>query len=78
MNFDLKLLDLHWINNEDSPSDLCAHGQVFVQIGNEVIADKNSLHIAVSSTALYLMRTIKDDYKKEAYTAYEKPRFFLL
>lgn len=62
MNFDLKLLDLHWINNEDSPGDLCAHGHVFVQIGNEVIADKNSLVIAVSSAALYLMRTTKDDY----------------
>jgi hypothetical protein len=62
--FDIQILDLHWIKNEDDPTDLCAHGHVKVKIANEIIASKDSLDIAVSSTALYLMRSIENDYKK--------------
>ncbi len=68
-NFDIKILDLHWITNVDNPADLCAHGHVFVKIGNEVIADKDSLDVTVSSTALYLLRTLKSDYKKDDYAS---------
>ena len=65
--FDLKLLDIHWINDFDDPTDLCAHGHIFVKIGDEVVADKDSLDVTVSATALYLMRTLKDNYKKDDY-----------
>jgi hypothetical protein len=68
-NFDIKILDLHWINNVDDPTDLCAHGHVFVKIGNEVIVDKDSLDITVSATGLYLMRTLKVNYKKDNYAS---------
>jgi len=64
MNFDLQLLDVHWISYEDDPNDLCAHRRISLQIGSEIIADKNSLDIVVSSPALYLLRKIKNDYKK--------------
>lgn len=67
--FELRILDLHWVKNEDDPTDLCAHGHVFVRIGNEVVADKESLDVTVSSTALYLMRTLKDNYKKNDYAS---------
>ena len=40
MNFEIEILDLHWIDNEDNPNDLCARGHVFVKFGNEVIAYK--------------------------------------
>jgi hypothetical protein len=40
-NFDIKLLDLHWIKDIDDPTDLGAHGSVFVRIGNEIVADKD-------------------------------------
>ncbi len=53
----------------DDPTDLCTHGHVFVKIGNEVISNKDNLDITVSSTALYLMRTLKDDYKKDDYAS---------
>jgi hypothetical protein len=62
--FDLKILDLHWINNEDDPNDLCAHGHVYLKIGNEIVSDKESGDWTLSSTALSLMRTIDKDYKK--------------
>lgn len=68
-NFDIKLLDLHWIKDVDDPTDLCAHGHVFVKIGNEVVAGKESLDVTVSATALYLMRTLKDNYKKHDYAS---------
>lgn len=64
-NFELKILDLHWIQNEDDPTDLCVHGHVFVKIGEEIIANENTFDIALSSTALYLLRTIKDNYKED-------------
>lgn len=66
---DIKIIDLHWIKDVDDPTDLCAHGHVFVKIGDEVVADKDSLDVTVSSTALYLMRTLKDDYKKDDYAS---------
>ena len=67
--FDIKILDLHWISYIDDPKDLCLHGHVFVRIGNEIVADKESLGVAVSSTALYLMRTLKNNYKKDDYAS---------
>lgn len=67
--FIIKILDLHWIEDVDDPTDLCAHGHVFVKIGNEVIADKDSLDVTLSSTALYLMRTLNNDYKKGNYAS---------
>ncbi len=69
LKFDLKILELHWIKNEDDPTDLCAHGHVYVRIGDEVISDKDSLDVTVSSTALYLMRTLKGNYKKDDYAS---------
>lgn len=67
-NFDLKILDLYWIDKDiNNKADLCAHGRVFVKIGDEVVSDKNSLDISLSTAALYLMRTIKNDYKKGDY-----------
>jgi len=68
-NFDIKILDLHWIKDVDEPTDLCAHGHVLVKIGNEIVADKNSLDVTVSATALYLMRTLEADYKKDDYAS---------
>jgi hypothetical protein len=68
-NFDIKLLDFHWIKDIDDPTDLCAHGHFFVKIGNEIVADKDSLDVTVSVTALYLMRTVNEDYKKDDYAS---------
>jgi hypothetical protein len=62
--FEIKILDLQWINDEDDPNDLCAHGQVYLKIGEEVISDKESGYWNLSSAALSLMRTIERDYKK--------------
>jgi len=40
MGFELKIIDLHWIDGSaDMPDDLCLHGHVFVKIGDEVVDD---------------------------------------
>lgn len=68
--FKIKILDLHWIHNEgDDPDDLCAHGTVFVQIGDEVICNADSLDVTVSATALYLLRTLNGNYSAEMYAS---------
>lgn len=59
--FSIKILDLYWINREkDNPEDLCLHGDVNVKIDEEVVAEKYSC--AVSSTALYLLKSLKLDH----------------
>lgn len=68
-DFEIKILDLHWIKDVDDSTDLCAHGHVFVKIGSEIVADKDSLNVTVSATALYLMRTLNENYKKNDYAS---------
>lgn len=59
--FTIEILDLYWINGEkDNHYDLCLHGDVYVKIGNEIVADKYSC--TVSSTALYLLKSIEDNH----------------
>ncbi|WP_338763112.1 hypothetical protein WAF17_18960 [Bernardetia sp. ABR2-2B] len=63
--FELKILELHWISDTDQEKDLCAHGRVFVRIGNEIIANKDTFKLTLSSTALYLLRSLYSDYDCE-------------
>jgi hypothetical protein len=67
--FEIKLLDTHWIRGVDDPNDLCAHGHVYVKIGEEVVSDKNNSDVTISAAALHLMRTIKKDYKKNDFAS---------
>lgn len=66
-DFELRIIDLHWINDEDATSDLCAHGYVYLKIGDEIVCGKETLDITVSATALYLMRTLESNYKDDDY-----------
>lgn len=62
--FEIKILALHWVQYKDDPTDLCAHGQIYVRIADEVIADKKDTggDWTLSSTALFLLRTLDRDY----------------
>jgi hypothetical protein len=62
--YELRLLDWFWVNgNKDDPDDLCLHGNVYVRIGNDVIADSYSC--TVSASGLYLLRSIENDHTAE-------------
>ncbi len=62
--FEIKILDLHWVNYIDDGFDLCLHGHCFVKIGDEIISDINSDTWTLSVTGLYLLRTLKNSYDK--------------
>lgn len=61
--FEIKILDLHWIKYVDDPTDLCAHGHLYLKIGNQILSNKDNGDWTLSVTALNLMRTISSDYK---------------
>lgn len=65
----IKLLDLSWISGEDDPADLCAHGHVFVKIGDEILSNKESGIWSVSATAIYLLRTLERDYQANDFSS---------
>src|SRR5688500_4577363 len=62
--FEIKIIDLHWIKNADDPTDLCAHGEVYLRVGEEILSNEQAGDWTLSAAALSLMRTIKMDYKK--------------
>ena len=57
--FRIALRFSEWIDGpKDDPYDLCLHGYVDVQIGDEQFADYG----AVSATALYLLKSLTEDH----------------
>lgn len=67
--FEFKLLSLHWVENMDEQVDLCAHGELFVKIGNEILCDADTFSITLSSAALHLMRSLAGNYTKDDYSS---------
>lgn len=69
--FDIKVLRQHWIKDDenDNPEDLCSHGEVYLRIGDKEISNEKSGSWTLSSTALYLMRTINENYEPNKYAS---------
>jgi hypothetical protein len=64
--FNIELLETHWIMDTDSEMDLCAHGQVRVQIGNEIVVDRDDKGgWTVSATAQLLLRTLERNHTED-------------
>jgi hypothetical protein len=64
--FVLQVSSLHWINIDSPEHDLCAHGSVRVQIGNEIVCDTTQPNSwCVSASALYLLRTLQQEHTKQ-------------
>jgi hypothetical protein len=62
--FEIELIDIHWLDNTPEEIDLCAHGQVKVRIGNEIIVDRREKenHWTLSAMAVHLLRTIENNH----------------
>ena len=57
--FRIDVTDFEWISSiPDDPQDLCLHGVVTAVIGDEVLRD----NATVSSTALYLLKTLTENH----------------
>lgn len=63
--FIIEVLNLHWINNIDDGNDLCVHGHLYLKIGDTIISNEESGDWTLSSTALYLLRTLENNYKND-------------
>jgi hypothetical protein len=64
--FQLQLISLNWLKHFDDPEDLCAHGKVYLKIGEEVLMDESSGDDwTVSAAGLHLMRTVSQNYKPD-------------
>ena len=60
---EIKILQLNWVKYVDDPTDLCAHGSVYVRIADKIIVDaKDGTGWTLSAAALNLMRTLGRDY----------------
>lgn len=58
--FDIRVSNLHWLEGVESSEDLCLHGNAKAIIGDEILQYDEA---TVSSTALYLLKSIKEDHK---------------
>ncbi len=54
-DFNIKLIDIYWLEGVDPKQDLCAHGHVYFCIGDKVICDIKQGSFTVSSISLYLL-----------------------
>lgn len=70
-SFDIKVLRQHWVKDDgkDNPEDLCSHGEIYLRIGDKELSNKGTGSWTLSSTALYLMRTVNRDYEIGEYAS---------
>ena len=66
--FQIEILDLHWLHNMPEELDRCAHGNVRVTIGDEIIVDQQpgDEDWTLSAMALHLLRTLENDHHPES------------
>ena len=79
--FDIKIPHLNWIQHVDDPTDLCAHGSIYVRIADKiVVSNKDGDGWTLSATALNLLRTLERDYKPGDFASQLVPccGFFLI
>lgn len=58
--FEIKASNLHWMEGTEPTEDLCLHGKATAIIGDEILQYDDA---TVSATALYLLKSIKEDHK---------------
>jgi len=69
-NIDIHIIKLNWIQDFDDPEDYCAHGKVYIKIGNELLTDENDNEgLTLSAAGIHLMRTVITDYNPGDYAS---------
>lgn len=61
-DIELKATNLHWLEGSDPSENCCLHGGIYLKIGSTVLSDGNDADWTVSTTALNLLRTIKQNH----------------
>jgi hypothetical protein len=62
--FEITLERIKWLDDDFEELDICAHGNVFVRIGDEIVSD-SSTEWCVSASALHLLRTLESNHTKD-------------
>ena len=60
MNSDLEIrpLKFNWIKHDEGETDLCAHGLLYLRIGEEILSEEKNGEWTLSAAALYLLRSL--------------------
>jgi len=68
--FNIELKKIGWLENfgDQDNLDLCAHGIVFITIGNEIVADntENNFDCALTATSLHLLRSLESNHTENS------------
>lgn len=59
---ELRATQMHWIENSDPFTDLCAHGGVYLAINQHVVTDGTDDEWTVSTAVFNLLRTLTHDH----------------
>jgi hypothetical protein len=62
---DLKATSLHWLEKSNPFEDCCLHGGVYLKLGDSLISDGRDTDWTVSTAALNLLKTLKQNHKVE-------------
>ena len=64
--FQIELIEIHWLRNTPEEIDLCAHGQVRITLGDEVIVDESEKgnNWTLSAMGLHILRTLEKNHEK--------------
>ena len=59
--FKLEILEKYWLPGQPEETDLCLHGTVWVQIGDDVLEDE----VCLSAAALHLLRSVTEEHQPD-------------
>ncbi|HYD21946.1 MAG TPA: hypothetical protein VEB40_10770 [Flavipsychrobacter sp.] len=64
-DFEIRPLKFNWIKHDEGETDLCAHGLLYLRIGNEMLSEEKDGEWTLSAVALNLLRSLKPGYSGE-------------
>ncbi len=56
---ELKVLNLHWLENTKAERDLCVHSSVYLRICDKIVSNEISGDWTVSSSAYFFLKSLK-------------------
>ena len=62
-DIELRVTNLHWLEESDPYEDCCLHGGVYLKIGDEILSDGSEKDWAVSTSALNLLKTVRQNHE---------------
>ena len=68
---ELEARNLYWHYAADPSRDLCAHGGVFLKIGDKLVSDGTETDWTLSAAVYRLLRTIKEDHHPNIEKSYD-------